>query len=112
MTAISPWRKAAARKCSTQVKKLAPSDRPIKDTGAAISSCRSAATNVVHPVAMRHGRDEPMPARRSSVKPHPIGLRPSFINEHEMFRVQTGLARTPFLTVLSDVRAILLGGAQ
>jgi hypothetical protein len=29
-----------------------------------------------------------------------------------MFWVQIGLARAPFLTGLSDVRAILLGGAQ
>src|ERR1700752_3696134 len=29
-----------------------------------------------------------------------------------MFRVQTGLARTPFIAALGDVGAILLGGAQ
>jgi hypothetical protein len=41
-----------------------------------------------------------------------IGLCSSFINEHKMFRVQTGLARTPFIAGLGDVGAILLGGAQ
>ena len=65
-----------------------------------------------HPVPMRHRCDEALTARRASIKARHIGLCSSFINEHKMFRVQTGLARTPFIAGLGDVGAILLGGAQ
>ena len=61
---------------------------------------------------MRHRYDEALTARRASIKARHIGLCSSFINEHKMFRVQAGLARTPFIAGLGDVGAILLGGAQ
>jgi hypothetical protein len=40
-----------------------------------------------HPMAMRHSCDEALTTRGTPVKPHHIGLRPSFINEDETFRV-------------------------
>ena len=61
---------------------------------------------------MRHRRDEALTARRASIDPRQIGLCSSFINEHKMFWVQIGLARTPFLAGLGDIRPVLLGGAQ
>ena len=65
-----------------------------------------------HPVAMWHRGDEALTARRASIKPRQIGLCSSFIDEHKMFRVQIGLACTPFLAGLGDIRPVLLGGAQ
>ena len=65
-----------------------------------------------HPMTMRRGGFEASPARGPAIEPRHIGLRPSFINEDKMLRVQTGLARTPFLTRLGDIGAILFGSAQ
>ena len=37
-----------------------------------------------HPMAMRHRRDEALPTRRPSIKPHHIRLCSSFINEDKI----------------------------
>jgi len=63
-------------------------------------------------MAMRHGCDEPLPTGSPPIEPYQIGLRPSFINEDKIFRVQMGLARTPFLARLGNISAVLFGGAQ
>jgi hypothetical protein len=63
-------------------------------------------------MSVRHRCDEALTARRASIKPRHIGLCSCFINEDKMFWAQIGPARTPFPTGLSDVGAILLGGAQ
>jgi hypothetical protein len=59
-----------------------------------------------------HRGDEALTARRASIKPCHIGLRPSFINEDKMFGVQIGLACTPFRAGFGDIRTVLFGGAQ
>jgi hypothetical protein len=65
-----------------------------------------------HPVAKRGGSDEAAPAGSAAIKPDHIRLGSGFINEHETFRVQIGLAGAPFLARLGDIGAVLLGGAQ
>jgi hypothetical protein len=65
-----------------------------------------------HPMAMRHGRDEPLPTQSPPIEPRHVGLRPSFINEDKIFRIQIGLTRKPFVTGFGDIRAVLFGGAQ
>ena len=63
-------------------------------------------------MAMRHRCDEALTARRASIKPRQIGLCSRFINEDKIFGVQIGLACTPFVAGLGDIRAVLFGGAQ
>lgn len=65
-----------------------------------------------HPMAVRHRCDEALTARRASIKPRQIGLCSRFINEDKIFGVQIGLACTPFVAGLGDIRAVLFGGAQ
>jgi len=65
-----------------------------------------------HPMAVRHGRDEPLPTRSTPIEPYQVGFCSSFINEDKIFRIQIGLARTPFVASLGDIRAVLFGGAQ
>ena len=61
---------------------------PIKDTGCGdLIVAQSGNECRRHPMAMRHGRDEPLPARSTPIKPHQIGLCPRFINEDKTFRV-------------------------
>jgi hypothetical protein len=64
-----------------------------------------------HPVAIRHGCNEALTAGRAAIKPHHVGLRPSFINEDKTFRVQIGLACTPFAARFGNVCVVLFGGA-
>ena len=87
--------------------------RPIKDTGRGDliltkrgNECRC------HPVAMWGGSDEALAARSTPKEPHQIRFCSSFIDEDKIFRVQIGLACTPFVAGRGDIRAVLLGGAQ
>lgn len=65
-----------------------------------------------HPMAMRHSCDETLTTGRPAIEPDHICLRPSFINEDKMFRVQIRLARAPLLTGFDDIGTILFSGAQ
>ena len=87
--------------------------RPIKHTGRGDPIMTKRGNECCcHPMAVRDGRDKALTARSASIKPCHIGLRPSFVNEDKMFRVQTGLACTPLVAGFGDIRAILFGGAQ
>ena len=63
-------------------------------------------------MTLRNWGDEALPARRPAIEPHQIGLRPSFINEDKMFRLQMRLHCAPLFARLGDIGAILFGGAQ
>ena len=87
--------------------------RPVENTGRGDrivtqggNECRR------HPMAVRYRCDEALTTRRASIEPRHIGLGPSFINEDKMLQVQIGLACTPFVAGLGDIRPILFGGAE
>jgi hypothetical protein len=60
---------------------------------------------------MWHGCDKALTARGTPKKPQRVGFCRSFINEDKTLWVQSELVRTPFVTGLSDIRAVLFGGA-
>ena len=63
-------------------------------------------------MTMRRAGFEAAPARSTAVEPHHIRFCSRFINEDKALWVEIGLARTPFLARLRDIRPVLLGGAQ
>jgi hypothetical protein len=52
-----------------------------------------------------------LPARTTAIAARHVGCRTGFIDEDQAVRIQVGLARTPLIACLGDIRPILLGGA-
>ena len=63
------------------------------------------------PMSPGHAGDQALPARTAAIAARHIGCRTGFIDEDQAFWVQVGLAHTPLIASLGDIRPILLGGA-
>jgi hypothetical protein len=64
------------------------------------------------PVPVRHGGDQALAALGAAVQPGHVRLRPGLVDEDQPLGVQLVLVLAPFGSRLSDVRPVLLGGAQ
>jgi len=63
------------------------------------------------PMSPGHAGEQTLPPRTAAIAARHVGCRTGFIDEHQAFRVQVGLARTPLITSLGDIRPILLRSA-
>ena len=63
-------------------------------------------------MAMRNADAQPPPAPAASAFARQIGGSPGFIDENELPRIEVELRPKPRLTLLQDVRALLLLGMR
>jgi hypothetical protein len=56
--------------------------------------------------------DQPLTARTAAAQPHHAGIRPAFVDEHQLCRVKHTLPSHPTSALASDLRALLLRSVQ
>src|SRR5499427_31352 len=64
------------------------------------------------PISERGITDQPLAARTAAAQPHHAGIRPAFVDEHQLCRVKHTLPSHPTSALASDLRALLLRSVQ
>ena len=88
-------------------------DRPVNDAGRVDAVApQGRQERQGFPMALRHLRQESVPARCPATRARHVGLRPSLIDEDQPCRVKSTLMRLPAQALSRHVGTILFGGEQ